>query len=409
MYIFLLNFALKATESANDIASRVRAAFQSQVVPTFQLPENIQSSGPSGNRARGRGRSRGRGSVNQVARYSFMVVLVNHDQRTIPRRNQRVELENSGRVKRFEISRGAPPATTFRKLCELFADVDGHRDVEVVRVVGSNTLEPFAAAASGCSARDLNSVRGQGSLYLRLKAASAALGTTNTSSSAQPHQTEPIVRVHAQNLSVRSSTRGRFWRQQLTENNLVDMSTSSDEEETPPDLAGLNDHHDHASGPSTITTPAQDANDVTNRAVLTRGDNAVDHSSFGGAEAVLSFGDQSNSGGSFGRHPNSNNGDTSSASAFISAENTEANNRTIADIGDNVSPIDGDDGTDITHSTNGPEGTSRVPIVTDGVDDDSNLFGGRHSATTQIDAGNDDDDVEITRVLNAVQDAGLFP
>ena len=44
----------------------------------------------------------------------------------------------------------------------------------MVRVVGSNTLEPFAAAASGCSARDLNSVRGQGSLYLRLKAASAA-------------------------------------------------------------------------------------------------------------------------------------------------------------------------------------------------------------------------------------------
>ncbi|XP_074612590.1 uncharacterized protein LOC141866936 [Acropora palmata] len=188
------NSVVQAAESANDIASRVRAAFQSQVVPTFQLPENIQSSGPSGNRARGRGHSRGRGSVNQVARYSFMVVLVNHDQRTIPRCNQRVELENSGRVKRFEISRGAPPATTFRKLCELFADVDGHRDVEVVRVVGSNTLEPFAAAASGCSARDLNSVRGQGSLYLRLKAASAAQGTTNTSSSAQPHQTEPIVR-----------------------------------------------------------------------------------------------------------------------------------------------------------------------------------------------------------------------
>ena len=44
----------------------------------------------------------------------------------------------------------------------------------MVRVVGSNTLEPFAAAASGCSARDLNSVRGQGSLYLRLKAATAA-------------------------------------------------------------------------------------------------------------------------------------------------------------------------------------------------------------------------------------------
>ena len=125
MYFFLLNFALKAAESANDIASRVRAAFQSQVVPTFQLPENIQSSGPSGNRARGRGRSRGRGSVNQVARYSFMVVLVNHDQRRIPRRNQLVELENSGRVKRFEISRGASPATTFCKLCELFADVDG--------------------------------------------------------------------------------------------------------------------------------------------------------------------------------------------------------------------------------------------------------------------------------------------
>ena len=63
------------------------------------------------------------------------------------------------------------------------------------------------------------------------------------------------------------------------------------------------------------------------------------------------IGDQSNSGGSFGRHPNSNNGDTSSASAFISAENTEEStaenteesNRTIADIGDNVSPIDGDE------------------------------------------------------------------
>ena len=44
----------------------------------------------------------------------------------------------------------------------------------MVRVDGSNTLEPFAAAASGCLACDLNSVRGQGSLYLRLKAASAA-------------------------------------------------------------------------------------------------------------------------------------------------------------------------------------------------------------------------------------------
>ena len=63
--------------------------------------------------------------MNQVARYSFMVVLVNHDQGRIPRHNQRLELENSGRVKRFEISRGAPPASTFRKLYELFADVDG--------------------------------------------------------------------------------------------------------------------------------------------------------------------------------------------------------------------------------------------------------------------------------------------
>ena len=125
LFTVLLNLALKAAESANDIASQVRAAFQSRVVPTFQLPENIQSSGPSGNRARGRGRSRGRGSVNQVPRYSFTVVLVNHDQKRIPRRNQRVALENSGRVKRFEILRGAPPATTFRKLCELFADVDG--------------------------------------------------------------------------------------------------------------------------------------------------------------------------------------------------------------------------------------------------------------------------------------------
>lgn len=55
----------------------------------------------------------------------------------------------------------------------------------------------------------------------------------------------------------------------------------------------------------------------------------------------------------------------------------------------------------MTHGINRPEGTCRVPIVTDIIDDDSNLFGGQHSATIQIDACNDDR-VEITRVLDTV-------
>ena len=61
----------------------------------------------------------------------------------------------------------------------------------------------------------------------------------------------------------------------------------------------------------------------------------------------------------------------------------------------------------MTRGINRPEGTSRVPIVTD-ISVVSPDDGGGHSDTTQIDAGNYDD-VEITRVLNTVQDAGLFP
>lgn len=44
-----------------------------------------------------------------------------------------------------------------------------------------------------------------------------------------------------------------------------DEHISSDDEEASPDLTGLNDHHD-ASGPSTVTTAALDANDITSRA-----------------------------------------------------------------------------------------------------------------------------------------------
>ena len=156
-----------------------------------------------------------------------------------------------------------------------------------------------------------------------------------------------------------------------------------------------------ASGPSTVITAALDANDITSRAVLTRGDNAGDHSCFGGAEAALSFGDQSNFGSRFGGHRNSNTCGTSSSSAFIYTENTEESNRAIADVSGNVSPTGGDDGTVVTHGINRPEGTSRVPIVTDSVDDDSTLFGGRHSTTIRIGACNDCD-VEITRVLDTV-------
>ena len=91
-----------------------------------------------------------------------------------------------------------------------------------------------------------------------------------------------------------------------------------------------------ASGPSTVTTAALDANDITSRAVLTRGDNAGDHSSFGGAEAALGFCDQSNFGSRFG-------GNTSSSSAFIYTENTEESNRAIADVSGIVSPTGGDE------------------------------------------------------------------
>lgn len=95
----------------------MRAAFTSQSGPAFSadhIPINL-GRGSSNGRGRGRG-----GGQQRRTTYSFTVVLLNQDHNTIPRRSQRTELEQNGRVKRLEISRGAPPGTTFRKLVELF-------------------------------------------------------------------------------------------------------------------------------------------------------------------------------------------------------------------------------------------------------------------------------------------------
>ena len=68
-------------------------------------------------RGRGRGRGQGRG---QVQAYSFSVILLDCGQSSIPLGSQRNELNSKGRIKQFQISKGAPAATTFRKIRDLF-------------------------------------------------------------------------------------------------------------------------------------------------------------------------------------------------------------------------------------------------------------------------------------------------
>lgn len=59
---------------------------------------------------------------------------------------------------------------SFSLLLNNFAFFYRNTDFEIVRVVGTNSLAPFATQPANCSARDLITIRGQGCLYLRLKA-----------------------------------------------------------------------------------------------------------------------------------------------------------------------------------------------------------------------------------------------
>ena len=72
------------------------------------------------NQGRGRGRGRGRG---QVQAYSFAVILLDSGQSSIPRGSQRNDLNSKGRIKQVQISRGAPAATTSRKIRDLFPEL----------------------------------------------------------------------------------------------------------------------------------------------------------------------------------------------------------------------------------------------------------------------------------------------
>lgn len=120
----------KAAQTANAIASHVRSAFENQSTgPLFNLADNLVSASRGRGQGRGggssRGRVRGRGSGSTTTNsYSFGVILLNPEQTSIPRGSNRSELERSGRMKTFEISRGAPASTTFRKLTELFPDLN---------------------------------------------------------------------------------------------------------------------------------------------------------------------------------------------------------------------------------------------------------------------------------------------
>ncbi|CAH3176629.1 unnamed protein product, partial [Porites lobata] len=108
---------------ANAIASHVRSAFENQSTGAlFNLADNLVSAS-RGRSSRGRIRGRGSGSTTTNS-YSFGVILLNPEQTSIPRGSNRSELERSGRMKTFEISRGAPASTTFRKLTELFPDLN---------------------------------------------------------------------------------------------------------------------------------------------------------------------------------------------------------------------------------------------------------------------------------------------
>lgn len=124
----------KAAQTANAIASQVRSAFENQSTgPLFNLADNLvsasrgrgQGRGRGSSRSRGRGRGRGCGSGSTTTNsYSFGVIPLNPEQTSIPRGSNRSELERSGSMKTFEVSRGAPASTTFRKLTELFPDLN---------------------------------------------------------------------------------------------------------------------------------------------------------------------------------------------------------------------------------------------------------------------------------------------
>ena len=165
--------------------------------------------GGSRGSGRGGGSDRGRGQDNNNL-YCFNVILLNPGQSSIPRGSTRSELESNGRVKTLEIPRGATPRTTYERLLSLFPELDvlglffaflfpgicfyllilklitcqsfspsslifrfflptRTRGFEIVRGAGGNNLTPFGSQPETCSARDLNSIRGQGCLYLRLK------------------------------------------------------------------------------------------------------------------------------------------------------------------------------------------------------------------------------------------------
>ncbi|KAJ7384079.1 hypothetical protein OS493_024095 [Desmophyllum pertusum] len=123
---------LQAVQSANAIAGQVRAAFENQDTgsPTFNLSDNLVSTnrgrgargrgGRGGSRGRGQGRGHGQGQSNI---YSFVVILLDHGQTSIPRGSVRLDLERNGRIKPFTISRGAPPVTTYRELVQLFPEL----------------------------------------------------------------------------------------------------------------------------------------------------------------------------------------------------------------------------------------------------------------------------------------------
>ena len=84
-------------------------------MPAFNLASNLV---PNQGRGRGRGRAHG-----QVQKYSFAVILLDSGQSSIPRGSQRNNLNSKGRIKQFQISRGAPAATTFRKIRDLFPEL----------------------------------------------------------------------------------------------------------------------------------------------------------------------------------------------------------------------------------------------------------------------------------------------
>ncbi|XP_073237742.1 uncharacterized protein [Porites lutea] len=145
-------------------------------------------------------------------------------------------------MKTFEISRGAPASTTFRKLTELFPDLNRNTDFEIVRGSGTNSLAPFATQPNRCSARDLNAIRGQGCLYLRLTASqrntSTTTSTTTITTTTITQQSSSRGQQRSTNMTSTPTNPGRLWRQQLNDGLLT--GTSSDEE-LAASVAGIED------------------------------------------------------------------------------------------------------------------------------------------------------------------------